>query len=894
MGWPRFTTILEAEQPVPIVGPLQLPNDQSTVKRVLSLALGLLALLMPTRANAQLPYKNPLLPVDVRVRDLIRRMTLEDKFWQLFMIPGGRGDSAADYSHGVFGLQNRSAASARTDAQLQNALQHYFVDSTRLGIPIIPFEEAVHGVMRSGAMVYPAAIALAATFDSVLVRDVASAIARETRTRGIRQVLSPVVNLATDVRWGRVEETFGEDPELASVMARAFVAPFEREGVIATPKHFVANVGEGGRDSYPIDVSARALEELFFPPFRAAILDAGARSVMTAYNSVDGIPASQNRGLIDGALRHDWHFRGFIISDESAVGGAVVLHHTEANTASATKHALEAGLDVIFQSEYSQYKPYLAALRSGGIPPDVVDSAVGRVLRAKFALGLFEHPYVNADSAAAAENNATARSLAREAARRSLVLLQNRGGTLPVSPEIGSVAVIGRDAAEARLGGYTLDSARGVSIFDALRTRLGDRVRYAPGPGRAADDYAVVPEQNLDSLRGEYFDNTTLTGPPRLTRDDEDIDFHWTFNAPSRRLEVGWYSVRWTGRLEAPSTGVRRLGIEGNDGYRLYLDGKLLIDNWRKLSYRTTLVPVALTPGSVHDLRLEFFESAGNARIRLVWDTTLVDAAQQRIDSAVALARRSNLAIIVAGIEEGEFRDRSSLALPGRQEDLILNVAALGKPVVVVLVGGSAITMSRWVDSVGAVLMAWYSGAEGGNAVADALLGDEDPAGRLPITFPIAEGQLPLRYNHKPTGRGDDYVDLTGEPAFPFGYGLSYTHFEYSSLQIEPAIVGPAGRALISFRVRNAGDKAGDEVPQLYVRPIVAPVAQPVMALKAFGRLHLAPGEERQVSFTLNARDLRVLDGHLRWVLPAGATTVLVGTSSNDIRLRGQIETRIQ
>jgi beta-glucosidase len=856
------------------------------------IALGVAAALLTDRAGAQAPYKDPALPVDVRVRDLIGRMTLDEKFWQLFMIPGGRGDPAQDYSHGIFGLQNRSATTARTDANLQNALQHYFVDSTRLGIPIIPFEEAVHGLMRGGATVYPAAIALAATFDSGLVRDIASAVARDARTRGIRQVLSPVVNLATDVRWGRVEETYGEDPWLASVMARAFVVGFERNGVIATPKHFVANVGDGGRDSYPIDVSARLLEELFYPPFRAAIVDAGARSVMTAYNSVDGVPASQSRALLDGTLKRDWRFRGFVISDESAVGGAVVLHHTEANTATAAQHALEAGLDVIFQSDYEQYPPYLAAFWRGAIASTVVDSAVARVLRAKFDLGLFEHPYVDAASAGALQDDTGSRALARAAAREALVLLENRKNALPLAPTIGSVAVIGSDATEARLGGSTLDSARGVSILAGLRARLGDRVRYASGSVRALGEHPVVPEEYLDSLSGEYFDNIALEGAPRVTRSDENIDFQWTFSPPARRLRVGWYSVRWTGRLRAPSAGVQRLGVEGNDGYRLYLDGKLLIDNWRKQSYRTTLVPVALSAGSSHDLRLEFFESAGNARVRLVWDTTAANDAHARIDSAVALARRSDVAILVAGIDEGEFRDRSSLSLPGSQEDLILSVAATGKPVIVILVGGSAITMRRWIDKIDAVVMAWYPGAEGGNAIADVLLGDVNPAGRLPITFPIADGQLPLRYNHKPTGRGDDYVDLTGEPAFPFGYGLSYTTFAYSQLRIEPDTIGPAGRARVTFRVRNTGVRAGDEVPQLYVRPVVSPVAQPVRALKAFGRVYLAVGEERDVTFSLAARDLRVLDEKQRWVLPAGTTTILVGASSNDIRLRGEIHTR--
>ena len=860
-------------------------------QRALGMALG--ALVLSARPTAAQPlYRNPSLPVEVRTRDLMRRLTLDEKFWQLFMIPGGRGDSGADYSHGVFGLQDRSAATARGDAQLQNGLQHYFVDSTRLGIPIIPFEEGVHGVMRRGATVYPAAIALAATFDSTLVRDVASAIARDARTRGIRQLLAPVLNLATDVRWGRVEETYGEDPFLASVMARAYVGAVERAGVIATPKHFVANVGEGGRDSYPIDVSPRVLEELFYPPFHAAIVEAGARSVMTAYNSVNGTPASQSRELLAGTLKRDWKFKGFVISDQSAVGGAVVLHHTEPNTASAAKDAIEAGLDVIFQSAYAQAAPYLDAFRAGTIAPRAIDSAVARVLQAKFQLGLFEHSYVDADSAAAQQANPDGRRRAREAARKAIVLLANSAGTLPLPRPLGSVAVIGTDAAEARLGGYTLDDATGVSILDGLRARLGGRVHYAPGPGRSVGTYTVVPAASLDSLRGEYFDNISLEGPPRVARHDAQIDFHWTFNPPAPGLSVGWYSARWTAQLRVPPGGVRRLGIEGDDGYRLFLDDKLLIDNWRKQSYRSTLAPVVLSAGSTHALRLEFFESQGSARLRLVWDTASTDAAQQRIDSAVELARRSDAVIVVAGIEEGEFRDRSSLALPGRQEDLILALSGTGKPVTVVLVGGSAITMSRWIDRVGAVVLAWYPGQEGGNAVADVLFGDENPGGRLPITFPIAEGQLPLRYNHKPTGRGDDYVDLTGEAAFPFGYGLSYTQFEYSDLRIEPATIGSTGRARVTFQLRNTGTRAGDEVAQLYVRPTVSPVAQPVLALKAFGRVRLEAGERREITFTVDARALRLLDSKMRWVVPSGTTHLLIGTSSRDIRLRGALVVR--
>ena len=382
-------------------------------------------------------YRDARLPISERVRDLLARLTPDEKFWQLYMTPGDLDDASHDYSAGVFGLQISAARdvavanAAQAHAQRINDIQRYFVERTRLGIPIIPFDEALHGVMREGALVFPQAIALAATWDSALMGRVATAMARETRSRGIRQVLSPVVNLANDVRWGRVEETYGEDVHLTSVLGRAFVRAFERAGVVTTPKHFVANVGEGGRDSYPIDVSRRMLEERFFPPFRTAIHDAGARSIMTAYNSVDGAPATQNRMLLNEVLKRDWRFNGFVISDAAATGGATVLHHTEASTATATKHAFESGLDVVFQSTWPQHRPYLAAFRRGLVADSIINAAVARVLRAKFELGLFEQPFVQPDSAAYWNGHATHRALAREAARASLVLLRNERSTLP-------------------------------------------------------------------------------------------------------------------------------------------------------------------------------------------------------------------------------------------------------------------------------------------------------------------------------------------------------------------------------------------------------------------------------------------------------------------------------
>ena len=851
------------------------------------------------------PYRDASLPVDARVKDLLARMTLEEKFWQLFMIPGDLDNPANDYSKGIFGLQISTApagaaGTARGHAERINAIQKFFVEKTRLGIPIIPFEEAVHGLAREGATMFPAAIALAATWDQPLMARVAAASARETGSRGIRQVLSPVINIADDVRWGRVEETYGEDPYLSTVMGRAFIEAFERAGIVTTPKHFIANVGEGGRDSYPIDHSERLLLERYLPPFEAAIRQSRARSVMTAYNSVDGVPATQNARLMNGILKRDWGFEGFVISDAAATGGATVLHMTEPNTPTAAQHAFASGLDVVFQSSYGQQRPYLDAFQRGLIPQPVIDAAVARVLRVKFALGLFENPYVDPNDAATWNGHADHRALAREAGRKSIVLLKNDRQALPLARTIASVAVIGADAVEKRLGGYSAPGVDPIAILDGIKLAVmpSAKVDYLPGPGRVTREFVAVPSEYLrlpqmnesrSGLSGEYFDNNRLEGTPRLTRIDPRIDFRWTLNSPGRGIPFDWYSARWTGSIVVPPSGVQRIAIEGNDGYRLYLDDVLAIDNWRKQSYGSRIVQVVWTAESVHRIRLEYFESTGNARLKLVWDAGVSDDGAARIDEAVALARRSDVALVVAGVEEGEFRDRAMLRLPGRQEELIRRVAATGKPVVVVLIGGSAITMSAWLDEVDAVVDAWYPGEQGGLAVADVLFGSANPAGRLPITFPMAEGQLPLSYNHKPTGRGDDYVDLTGMPLFPFGFGLSYTTFEYSGLRIEAAAIERSGTTTIRASVRNTGARAGDEVVQLYVRDVLASVARPVMELKGFQRVSLAPGESKEVSFPLGPEHLRMLGEDMRWVVEPGAFRVMMGASSKDIRLRGEL-----
>lgn len=856
--------------------------------------------------QAQEPaYRNPGLPVDQRVQDLLHRMTPEEKFWQLFMIPGEiKETDTALYKKGLFGFQVSAAGAGDAGGQLLqytagesaaelakkiNGLQRYFIEKTRLGIPIIPFDEALHGLVREGATVFPQAIGLAATWDTALMKQVAGAIAVETKQRGIRQVLSPVVNIASDVRWGRTEETYGEDPFLAAAMGVAFVQAFEQRNIITTPKHFVANVADGGRDSYPVYIDERLLEEKYLVPFKACIEKGGSRSIMTAYNSVNGTAASANRWLLTDKLKKQWGFNGFVISDANAVGGEVVLHGTAKDYASSGEHALLGGLDVIFQTEYKHHRLFIDPFLDGRIDSIRINDAVARVLRAKFELGLFEHPYV----LELISSDSTHRKLAREAATASLVLLKNKNNTLPLAASVRRIAVIGEDAAIPRLGGYSGPGNQPVSILEGIRQRAGVAIRvgYAPGATRTVQQWKVIPAAQLmhDSKQGltaSYFTNTTLAGKAFATRTDSQIDFRWTLFGPAAGMDADFYSARWTGELIASHTGIFSIGLEGNDGFRLYLDNKLVIDRWQKQGYHTVTVPYRFEKGKRYAIKVEYYEPKGNATIKLVWNAGLVNDTQQKIAAAVALARKSDMAVVVAGIEEGEFRDRALLNLPGNQEELIRAVAATGKPVIVLLVGGSAVTMQNWLDKASAVAMVWYPGDEGGHAVAGMLFGDTNPAGRLPISFPMHEGQLPLVYNHAPTGRGDDYDNLSGLPLFPFGFGLSYTQFRYEQLTVSPAVIGTKDSAVVKFRLTNTGDRAGEEVVQLYIRDRLSSVVTPVLALKGFQRVSLAAGASREIRFSLGPEQLAILNDKLQPVVEPGECAIYIGASSADLRLK--------
>jgi beta-glucosidase len=861
----------------------------------------LLFLLLPVFSQENrmsLPYLDSKLTVENRVKDLLARMTVEEKVAQLQC--ESRGIDEKLLKTGIGGLATTLRSLGPLDAaERANQIQKTAVEGTRLGIPIIIHDEALHGLVGKEATSFPQAIGLAAMWDPDLLQQVAAVIGRQTRSRGIRQVLSPVINVARDVRWGRVEETYGEDPYLTSRMGVAFCKAIEAAGVITTPKHFAANVGDGGRDSNAIHFSERLLREIYFPAFKACFQEGHATSVMAAYNSIDGVPCSANHWLLTEMLRGEWGFEGFVVSDYGSVGGVYTLHHTAATEKETAKQTLEAGLDVEFPRVSYYGKPLLDAVKEGLISQSALDTAVGRVLRAKMKLGLFENPYVDPAQAAKLNDTSDDRALARRAARESIVLLKNANGVLPLKKDLRSIAVIGPGADAVRLGGYSGSGMKVVTVLEGIKNKVwpATKVNYAKGCEFAmtelpwiASEYLVPPDAapGAHGLRAEYFNNMDLSGQPALVRIDRQLHFDWGPGSPDPRIQPDHFSARWTGKLVPPFGGLRRLSVTTDDGVRFYIDGKLVVDSWHDRGVTSDSVTMNLEAGRPYDIRIEYYEDTGDAFASLGW--SLASSVDPQITDAVSVAKQSDAAVIVTGIFEGESHDRGDLNLSSGQETLIKSVAATGVPTVVIIAGGSAVTMNNWIEEVPAIVESWYSGEEGGNAIADVIFGDSNPGGRLPITFPQSVGQVPLYYNPDPSGRGYDYTTMSGRPLFPFGYGLSYTKFEYTNLRISPANPAAMDTVQIRFDLKNVDDRKGDEVVQLYLHGASEIVARPLKELKGFKRVSLSPNETATVTFNLTPELLSSLDLKLKPVVVPGVYDVMIGSSSEDIRLKGNFE----
>jgi beta-glucosidase len=852
------------------------------------LAPALVALTIAPSANSVEPpaYKNSKLSIEARVRDLLKRMTLQEKLNQLRcdQTLWEKSISTTGFGETLDILRPMTSLDAANRA---NEVQQLALKS-RLGIPMVIHDEALHGLIGNGTTSFPQSIAMAATWDPDLVNRVAAAIAEETKARGVRHVLSPVINVVRDARWGRVEETYGEDPFLSSKMGVAFVKAFESRGVATTPKHYVDNSGDAGMDSHAIEISERALREIYLPPFKAVIQEGGASTIMSSYNSLNGRACSASKWLLTDILRKEYGFTGWVASDYGAVSGILEMHHNTSNDKETAAAAINAGLESEWPSVSIWGKGLDDAVKERLISPQRIDEAVSRVLRVKFRTGVFDGPFADPAHVLEIVNSPAHREVALRAARAAMTLLKNDNQTLPLKKDLRSIAVIGSTAKDGiPLGGYSGFNTPTVSVLDGIKAAVGPQTKVEWATGAEFEPGHSMPPISgsvLRDIKGEYFDNQDLAGSPKLVRNDSTIAFDWDNNPPDPRIPGSHFSVRWTGRIVPEKTGDYTIGVTSDDGARLWLNGRQVIDDWSVHSRKLDSVSFHVDAGTPIEFKLEYFQGEGQAACELGW--SIAGSTSPDLDEAVDLAKRSDVTVVVAGVIEGEAQDRAHLDLPGNQEELIQRLASTGKPVVVVLIAGSPVTMEKWINQVPAILDAWYPGQEGGTAIAATLFGDENPGGKLPMTFPRNVGQVPIYYNMKPSGRGYDYVDLTGKPQFPFGYGLSYTTFEYSNIHVS----SPANRSeavTVSFDLKNTGRVRGDETPQLYLHQSVSSIVRPLKELVGFSRIALDPGEKKSVAFTLKPDQLAIWNEQMKRVIEPGQFEVMVGSSSDDIRLRG-------
>ncbi|MGJ1330092.1 glycoside hydrolase family 3 N-terminal domain-containing protein [Sphingobacterium multivorum] len=779
--------------------------------RILLMA-AMATLLCPQLQAQQLPYKNSALPIEKRVSDLLGRMTVEEKVGQLSKLLGwdmysknGKQVTISNKLRKAVKEQHIGLlwATLRADpwtqktllnglspveaARATNAIQRYMVDSTRLGIPLLLSEEAPHGHMAIGATVFPTAIGQASTWNPQLIQAMASTIAMETYAVGGKNGYGPVLDLARDPRWSRTEETYGEDPYLIGQMGSAMIRGFqgekigERDKIIGTLKHFVAYAApDGGHNGESVSFGERSLKQYFLPPFERAV-KSGAGSVMTAYNSIDGIPCSANSWLLNDILRKDWGFKGFVVSDLLSISGLNGGHATAATAEEAASQSIHAGLDVDL-SGTGYGSNLLRAVQEGLVEPAVLDTAVARVLRMKFNLGLFDHPYVDEKLVAQKVATTQNKTVARQVARESIVLLKNDQHILPLSKSLKRIAVIGPNADNAynQLGDYTAPQAEGKvqTLLTGIRAAVGNSTK-------------------VDYVKG------------CAIRDTSNSDIAAAVAAAKQA-----------------------------DAVVLVLGGSSARDF--KTSYQATGA-ANVDPNTISDM------------------------------------------------ESGEGFDRVSLDMMGDQIKLLKAIQATGKPVVLVTIMGRPLNLNWAAEHVPAIVNAWYPGQEGGLAIADVLFGDYNPAGRLPISVPRSVGQLPVHYNHtKP--KHHDYVEMSAKPLYAFGYGLSYSSFDYSNLQVSLKENGNDFVCTVSFDVVNQGKLAGDEVAQLYVVDEVSSVVTPVMQLKRFERKNIAAGKKERYSFQLTKEDLKLWSPSKAWKTEKGKFKFLVGASSDDIRLKGEME----
>jgi beta-glucosidase len=609
---------------------------------------------------------------------------------------------------------------------------------------------------------------------------------------------------------------------------------------------------------------------------------------MAAYSELDGIPCAANKWLLTDVLREEWGFKGIVISDLGAIRFLETTHHVSRSPKDSIRQAIDAGIDMQFYDFPNDFfqGTVISLVKDGQLTQSQIDRAAGGVLRLKFLLGLFENPYVDPGLVAERVHSKANQDLSLEAALKSICLLKNDHGLLPLRPGAKTIAVIGPNADKSRLGGYSVRNRKAVTVLEGIRQTAGPGVNVLYNEGAPLipkgqiipRSCLLTPDRGQAGLKGEYFNNMRVEGPPVLTRIDPELGFNWP-DSPGPGIGGDRFSVRWTGYLKPDRSFNGWIGISSDDGMRVWIDDRLVIDDWRKGATAIETAPMEFIAGRECRIKIEMWEGGGEARAELRWN-----AVDDDMNGAIAIARKSDAAIVVLGESEElveENRDVSTLDLYGKQLDLIKAIHATGTPVVCVLLNGRPLSFNWIAGNIPAIVESWFPGEMGGLAVAKVLFGEYNPAGRLPITFPESVGQLPFYYSQKPSTL-HRYVAGSDRPLYPFGYGLSYTRFEYSNLKVLPETT-PDGRVTVSVDIRNSGDYDGEEVAQLYIRRRYSSVTAPVKELKGFQRIMLRRSETRRISFDLVPDELSIWNLQMRRVVEPGEFEVMAGGNSEDL-----------
>ena len=837
------------------------------------LLLAFTFLSLPGKSQTQdLPFRNPALSTEKRVKDLLGRLTVEEKVSLLIASsPGIPRMGIEKYFHG---------------------------------------NEALHGIVRPGNFtVFPQAIALASMWNPSLQYQIATAASDEARgrwnelDRGKKQTLhfndllafwSPTINMARDPRWGRTPETYGEDPYLAGVLAVQFVKGLQGNDprylkVVSTPKHFSANNEEHNRFSCNAIISERILREYYLPAYEACVKEGKCASIMAAYNAINDVPCTANPWLLTKVLRQDWGFNGYVVSDCGGPGNLVSSHQYVKTKELAAMVSIKAGLDL--ECGDNVYKePMLNAYKLGMISMADIDTAAFRVLRARMRLGLFDDPELNPYNkiSPTVVGSPSHKALALEAAKESMVLLRN-SGILPInSKTVKSIAVVGINAGNTEFGDYSgVPVGEPVSILLGIKNKVGNRVRiaYAPWqPVNGLEGYELIAKGFFpDGLKASYFTNMTQEGEPK-TRIEENINLEPANQKPDAFLPANTFSVRWSGKLKPTISGKYSLGFLAHDGCRLAINGKTVLDSWKRKATKTDFADVDLEAGKEYDVTADYFVKR-DATAKLYWKSPQVTTDFTSLFAeSVQCAKSCDMTVAVLGMNknfESEGQDRETIRLSKDQEVFIQTIYKANPKTVVVLVAGSSLAIGWINDHIPAVVDAWYPGEQGGTAVAEVLFGDYNPAGRLPLTFYNSMDDLPP-FDDYDIAKGRTYQYFQGKPLYPFGYGLSYTGFKYSNMKM----VDQGTKISVSFDLKNSGKMDGDEVAQVYVKLPQMDRPMPIKQLKGFQRIHVKKGKTETVQIALEKAQLRCWDdSQNKFITPKGNYTIMVGASSEDIRL---------